>query len=214
MSENLLIYGAGGFAREVEWLITSSPGLDFSLKGFIDDYADDSKNTLKNVFSFEQSISNYSSAYVAIAIGNPATRKKIATKLSSHQVNTMTLIHDSVQVHPSVKIDKGCIVCAGSQITVGISMGAYVHVNLNCTVGHDVVIEDYVTLSPGVHISGNVRVESGALLGTGAVVINGSADEPLVIGRECVVAAGACVTKSTDPKSLYAGVPATKKRSW
>ena len=58
----------------------------------------------------------------------------------------------------AVEIGGGTIITAHTSITTNISIGRHVHVNLNCTIGHDTVIEDYVTLSPGVHLSGNVTI--------------------------------------------------------
>jgi len=81
-------------------------------------------------------------------------------------------------------------------------------VNLDCTIGHDVVIGDYATLAPGVHISGWVRLERASYLGTGATIINGLEAQPLVIGEGAVVGAGACVTKSVLPGTTVVGVPA------
>jgi acetyltransferase-like isoleucine patch superfamily enzyme len=83
---------------------------------------------------------------------------------------------------------------------------------LDCTIGHDVVIEDFVTLSPGVHVSGNVHIKRGAFIGTGVNILNGSSETPLVIDEGCVVAAGACITRPTEPYTMYAGVPAVAKK--
>jgi acetyltransferase-like isoleucine patch superfamily enzyme len=83
---------------------------------------------------------------------------------------------------------------------------------LDCTIGHDVVVGSYSTLSPGVHVSGNVRIGGNVFIGTGACIINGRASEPLTIGDGAVVAAGACVTRSVDPGAMVAGVPAIRKR--
>jgi acetyltransferase-like isoleucine patch superfamily enzyme len=45
-------------------------------------------------------------------------------------------------------------------------------------------------------------------LGTGAVIINGTQEEPLIIEDDVVIGAGACVTKSLSAKQTYVGVPA------
>jgi serine acetyltransferase len=83
-----------------------------------------------------------------------------------------------------------------------------VQINLDCTVGHDVVMGDYTTLAPGVHVSGCVRFGQRAYVGTGATIINGTQDAPLIIGDDAVIGAGACVTKSVPTGLTVVGVPA------
>ena len=87
-----------------------------------------------------------------------------------------------------------------------------VHVNLDCTIGHDVKIGAYSTLAPGVHVSGNVHIGEGVYIGTGANIINGTSDKPLIVENGSVIGAGACITASTEANALYVGVPASLKK--
>jgi serine acetyltransferase len=100
------------------------------------------------------------------------------------------------------------VICAGCILTTNITIGNHVQINLDCTIGHDAVLEDFVTLAPGVHISGCVKIEEGAYIGTGASIINGTRDEFIVIGRDAVVGAQACVTRSVGAGVTVVGVPA------
>ena len=50
-----------------------------------------------------------------------------------------------------------------------------------------------------------IKVEDGAWIGAGAVILPGC-----TVARGCVVAAGAVVTRSCEPDGLYAGVPAKR----
>ena len=67
---------------------------------------------------------------------------------------------------------------------------------------------DFTTLAPGVHVSGCVHFGKRVYVGTGAVIINGTRDNPLILGDDAVVGAGACVTKSVPPATTVVGVPA------
>jgi acetyltransferase-like isoleucine patch superfamily enzyme len=100
------------------------------------------------------------------------------------------------------------VICAGTILTTNITLGDHVQINLDCTIGHDVELEEYATLAPGVHVSGCVRIGSGAYVGTGAVIINGDQEQPLTIGTGAVIGAGACVTRSVEPGTTVVGVPA------
>jgi acetyltransferase-like isoleucine patch superfamily enzyme len=45
-------------------------------------------------------------------------------------------------------------------------------------------------------------------VGTGAVIVNGRPNRPLIIEDDVVIGAGACVTKSLSANQTYVGVPA------
>ena len=91
-----------------------------------------------------------------IAIGDPESRKKIVKKITKDNVIFPTIIHPSVIKSNYVKIGKGTIIQAGVILTCDIIIKEFVHINIHSTVGHDCKIGDFVTLSPGVHISGKI----------------------------------------------------------
>jgi UDP-3-O-[3-hydroxymyristoyl] glucosamine N-acyltransferase len=117
-------------------------------------------------------------------------------------------VHPDTQRSRWVEIGEGTVICAGNILTTNIELGRHVQVNLGCTVGHDVVMGDFTTLSPGVHVSGHVHFGRRVFVGTGAVILNGSPDAPLVIGDDAVIGGAACVTRSVEPGTMVVGVPA------
>ncbi len=119
-----------------------------------------------------------------------------------------TLIHPNVEMSRWIDVGSGSVICAGSILTTNIKLGLHVQINLDCTIGHDAVLGDYTTLAPGVHVSGWVHVGRRVYIGTGAVIINGTEDAPLVIGDDAVIGAAACVVKSVPPGLTVVGVPA------
>jgi sugar O-acyltransferase (sialic acid O-acetyltransferase NeuD family) len=119
-----------------------------------------------------------------------------------------TIIHPRVERSNRIKIGIGTIVCAGNILTVDISLGEHVQINLDCTIGHDVVLGDYTTLAPGVHVSGWVSLGKRVYIGTGAVILNGTKESPLIIGDDAVIGGGACVTKSVAEGVTVVGIPA------
>lgn len=56
-------------------------------------------------------------------------------------------------------------------MTVDVNIGKHVIVNLSCTIGHDTVINDYVTIFPGVNISGGVYIGKNSNIGTGSAIL-------------------------------------------
>jgi serine acetyltransferase len=122
-----------------------------------------------------------------IAIGDPRTREWIYTYRGKARIVTDPMI------------------CPGAQITVNIKFGLCVIVNLNATIGHDCVIGDFVTISPGANISGNVTLGKRCYIGTGAAIIEG-----VTICDDVVIGAGCVVVKDISEPGTYVGCPAKK----
>src|SRR5690606_11366308 len=140
-----------------------------------------------------------------LAIGNPSVKKKVHQSLSNAYLSFPTLIHPLAQIgnlkYNSIGI--GCLITANNVITVNTNIGDFVILNLACTVGHDSVIRAYCSFMPGVNISGEVLIEEGVYVGTGAKIIN-----QLEIGKETIIGAGAVVSKSIPEKCTAVGIPA------
>lgn len=215
MNNTYIVYGAGGFGREVAWLIdrlVESFG-DGQPSGVVA-FADDSEKKgagLRGVpiLPIDAAIKCYPAAGVVITVGDGSARRKMAERVKGLGAQCPSIIDPRAELdRDTVKMGDGCIVCAGSTLTVDITLGNQVHINLDCTIGHDAVLEDFVTLAPGVHVSGCVRIEEGAYIGTGASIINGSRDKHLVVGRGAVVGAQACVVRDVPNGVTVVGVPA------
>ena len=58
-------------------------------------------------------------------------------------------------------------------MTTNVTLGRHVHLHVNTTVGHDAVLDDYVSVFPAATVSGNVYLGEAVTLGTGANVIQG-----------------------------------------
>jgi sugar O-acyltransferase (sialic acid O-acetyltransferase NeuD family) len=207
MTKHIAVYGGGGFAREVAWLAQS---LDQNVVCFIDD--DEAKwNTTLNgipVWGIDEAQQKFPDVYVVGGIGDPRTRQIVMEKAHRAGFQTTALIHPNVEYSNTIDVGDGTVICAGNILTVNITIGRHVQINLDCTVGHDVIMEDYSTLAPGVHVSGWVHLKERVYIGTGAVIINGAQDKPIVIGNDTVVGAGACVTKSLPEGVVAVGLPA------
>jgi len=203
----VLIYGSGGFGREVAWLAHDA---DYDVLAFIDDDSSRWGQQINGipVVSIEEAAQKYIDVPVTIAIAHPSTRKTIYEKVKEKGFNFVNLIHPRTEKSEFVEIGKGCTITAGNIITVNVKIKNFVHINPGCTIGHDVIIHDFATLTPGVHVAGWVFIHEGAFIGTGAVIINGTPDAPLEIGSYAVVGAGAVVTRSVPPGITVVGVPA------
>ena len=218
MKEKVIaIYGAGGFGREVAWLVDTiaSSGEEIKVVCFIDDNPNLIGMIINNieVLSIDLVANKYPHCSVVSGIGIPRLREVTMIKACDAGLRTLSLIHPATEMSKWLTIGEGTVICAGNILTTNIILGKHVQINLDCTIGHDVVMDDYSTLAPGVHISGCVTIGKRAYIGTGAIVINGTQNAPIVIGDDVVVGAGACVTRSIPPGETWVGVPARPVRA-
>lgn len=208
----LLIFGAGGFGREVaSWAGRAQwQGQGFEVAGFVDDNAPAAELNGRPVLTLAQAAARHPGAAVIATVGDPRLRERLIGKsLEAGLVPAPPLLHPNVEYdHEYVAFEDGAVVCAGTILTVNIVVQAHAQINLDCTVGHDAVIGAFATLSPGVHISGNVTLEPHTFIGTGAVTVNGHPGRPLTIAAGAVVGAGAVVTKDVAAGVTVTGVPA------
>jgi sugar O-acyltransferase (sialic acid O-acetyltransferase NeuD family) len=206
------IYGAGGFAREVAWLARVSGGADGQVRVacFVDDDPDRRGQVLNGipVLGLEAARREHPTARIVSGIGHPATRERVMTAAAAAGFECQAIVHPRTEMSEWVEVGPGTVICAGCTLTTNITLGRHVQINLDCTVGHDVRLDDYATLAPGVHVSGWVHIGRRAYLGTGACIINGTEDSPLVIGDDAVIGAAACVVRPVPPGITVVGVPA------
>jgi len=207
--KKVVILGAGGFARETLWVFrdANKEKNEWELIGFIDENEENHGKIICDLpilGGFEWfDKNNYSDMYVINAVGFPKSKKKVIEKAISKKLKFCSVIHPSVRMSQYLEIGKGTIIAAGNILTTQIRIGDHVILNLDCTVGHDSIIEDYCTIAPGSHISGNVRFEEGVDFGTGSVIIQG-----VTVGAWSIIGAGAVVISEIPPNVTAVGVPA------
>lgn len=203
--KDLVIVGSSGFAKEIKWIIDriNDKELTYNFIGYIDDTK---KDFVVGDDSFLDCYENQLA--VVIAISNPKIRSKLAERYQRNKhLFFPNIVDPSVLMSESVSLGMGNIICAGSIMTVDISVADFCIFNLDCTVGHGSVIDNFVTVNPSVNISGNVVVSEGASIGTGAQLLQG-----LKIGKNSVVGAGAVVIEEIPDNCVAVGVPAKKIR--
>ena len=207
--KDLYIIGAGGFGREVAWLAERINAVDptWNIKGFVDD-SEAVQGTRQGNYSVVGTCQMLGKmdkeVWVVCAIGASYVRKKVIEKVTQFKnVRFATLIDPSVIMSSSVNVGEGTVICAGNILTVDITIGKHVIINLDCTVGHDAILEDFVTLYPSVNVSGCSVLDKEVEMGTGAQIIQGKK-----ILQGTIVGAGAVVTKDLPAHCTAVGAPA------
>ena len=207
MMKDIYIIGASGFGREVAWLIYELD--EWNVKGFIDDNPSlhgEIVNGIPVIGNTDFLLKSNEITNVCIAIGNPEIRQKVFNKL---KVNTNlrypNIIASNVRIDKTIKMGIGNIICCQSVLTVNIKLGSFNHINLDCTIGHDVEMNDYITVYPSVNISGNVEIGSYSEFGTGSQIIQGKR-----ITNNVVIGASATVVRDINESGTYVGCPARR----
>lgn len=207
--KTLYIVGAGGFGREVAWLVERINQVKptWNLAGFIDD---DAQKQCEEVGGYpvigtcDYFARMQKECWTTCAIGAPKIRKQVVEQLRQYQnIKFATLIDPSALLSERVQLSEGCIICANSILTVDIRLSQHSIINLNCTVGHDVSFGDYLTAYPSVNISGNVYGGECIEIGTGVQIRQG-----IRIQSNAVIGAGAVIVSNITEPRIYVGVPA------
>ena len=214
MNAQLAIFGVGGFARETAWLARKCRQADAAgpvpvcFVGLAEDIARGAVNGL-DVLAAAAARQRFPDALAVCAAGEPALRARLVAEATAAGFCFATLIHPNTEYDDTtVTIQEGTVICTGGSLTTNIVVGRHVQINPGCTIGHDVILDDYASLAPGVRLSGYVHVKAGAYLGTGAVTVQGHQGRRLVIGEAAVVGAGAVVTTDVPAGATYVGIPA------
>ena len=203
--KKIVIIGASGFATEVAWLIEeiNSYKLEWEILGFVDD----------NYKNFPEYVNGYrvlgdidyikqlsDDVFFVIGIGNGKIREKIAKKIGDRKF--AILIHPNTKISSTNLIEEGAIICSGTILTVNIHIKKHCIINLDCTIGHGAILEDYTTVLPSTNISGNVKMSEFSTLGTGVKIIQG-----ITIGKNVMVGAGSVIIRDTENNCTIVGNP-------
>lgn len=192
----LHIAGAGGVGREA---LDVALALGVEVVAFLDDSA---HGVVRGIPVLPPEQAPPGASYV-VGVAAPRVRSRMAQRLDGLGLAAVTLVHPRAVVAPETTFAQGSIVMAQAHVSSSVRAGLHVQVHYNATVGHDAVLEDFVSVYPGANVAGAVRLEVGATVGSAACVLQG-----LTIGAYAFVGAGAVVTRDVAAGSVVAGVPA------
>lgn len=202
---DIVIIGAGGFAKEVKFLIKeiNSKNKIWNFLGYI---ANDN-NLAEVIGNDEWLLTTERKIYCVIAVGSPKLLKSIYFKLRENKnIFFPNLIHPGVIMDKdTVTMEEGNIICAGNIFTSDIQIGSFNIFNLSCTIGHDSYFGSFNVINPQAVISGGVKLKSSIMLGTAAIVL-----QYLQIDSNITIGAGALINKDLIEEGIYVGVPAKR----
>lgn len=197
-----VLYGAGGHAMVIAEIIEAAGG---SLLGFYDSVTAKTQLLGYPVYTQLEAWNLPAGTQWIISVGDNAARQRIA---AAHPFPFGTVVHPSAVISPRATLGEGTVVMAGVCINSSARIGRHVIINTRASVDHESVLEDFVHLSPGVTLAGNVQVGAGTHIGTGASVIPG-----IRIGRWCTIGAGSVIIRDVPDGAKVVGVPGREMRN-
>lgn len=194
------VFGKGGFSREIKCHIQSKYQVEVQL---ISDQVDENDNEVIDIKNIDEE--KYD---ILMTQGDPFLRSKLYDQYK--HLNHISYIHDEncLLDTESIRIGNGSIVCAGSIVTTNVGFGLSNHINLNSTIGHDTNLGDFVTISPGVNVSGNCHIGNKVLIGT-----NSAIKEHISICDNVIIGMNSNVVKNIDEPGIYFGNPLKKLKN-
>jgi len=204
--KDVYIVGAGGFGREVYgWLCDMSESPDWKFSGFLDDNPEALKgfNYNRGVVAAISGFQVNPKQLFVCGIGDVSIKMKLCQPLIDQGAQFLTIVHPTAVVGKNVRLGHGVVLCPGVTLTCDIEVGDMVMVNCRSSVGHDVCIGDWCTISAHCDLTGCTKLGRGVFMGSGARVIPGRS-----IGRGAVVGAGSVVIRSVAAEQKVFGNPA------
>lgn len=209
MTKRLILVGGGAFARELinwveDWV---DLGKSIPVTGFLDDNPDVLKDFVYPV-TYMGSIQDYlpqAGDRLLMAVGDPKAKKALFADLKSRGGSFASLIHPSAVVARTARLGEGVVVCPQAFISADAVVGDLCAINGSSSIGHDVKLGDFATLSAHVDLTGWVSVDECVFFGSGARVL------PRVkIGPGARIGAGSVVMRSVPAEGVVYAPPAKK----
>lgn len=203
----LVIFGAGGHGRVVA---DAARAAGLELLGFLDDAgpaAAGPGGMVPDAPLLEAADPRLKAAVFVVAIGDNATRLRIARRLAGEGRTLHPVVHPDATVSPSAWLGGGVYVGARAVVGPGTAVDTAALVNTGAVVEHDGRADAGAHVAPGAVLGGGVHVGEAALVGLGARVLPG-----LRVGAGAVIGAGAVLTRDAEAGFTYTGMPARAVR--
>src|SRR5437870_4626361 len=154
--KELVVFGAGGHAREIIALVRDlnaarPPEAQWRLVGVLTDRPEWSLPRgmdLPRLGAIEW-LEVHPACSVVVAVGNPAAREDIVTRIRGACGNAFaTLVHPRAWLAERVTLGEGTQILAGTLVNADVTIGMHAIVNIGCKVSHDAIVGDFATLGP------------------------------------------------------------------
>jgi sugar O-acyltransferase (sialic acid O-acetyltransferase NeuD family) len=206
---DIFIYGAGGFGREIACLLNVINKVQptWNWIGFLDDgIAPGTGNEYGKVLGGLDILNAWpKKVAVAIAIASPGIVEKLVNQIVNHHVYFPNIIAPNVLFFDknNVIMGQGNILTFGCRLSCNVTLGNFNLLNGQVSLGHDVKLGNFNMLQPEVRISGETTVCDSNFFGVRSLVLQG-----IKIGNHTRIGTSSVVMRNTKDGMTYFGNPA------
>ncbi|GLY05285.1 MULTISPECIES: acetyltransferase [Actinoplanes] len=202
---DLVIVGAGGFARETA---AAAAAARRRVRGFVDDDPALHGTTRSGlpILGPVDSVVSMPDTAVVVCVGNPrdyTARQRIVHRLGLPEDRYATIVHPSAELGAGSAVGPGTVLLAGVVLTADVTVGAHVACMPQAVFTHDCRVGDYATVASGVRLGGGACLSAGSYTGSGALIREG-----VTVGEGSLVGMGSVVLRDVPAGEVWAGNPA------
>ncbi len=211
--EDIAIYGAGGFGREVACLIQAINKIEpqWNLIGFFDDgLSEGTSNTYGKILGGIENLNNWGKPLsVIMAIGNPSVLERVVNKIVNQNVQFPNIIAPDVLFYDpfTITLGKGNLIGFRSVISCNTRLGDFNLLNTDVLIGHDSSMGNFNMFNPSVRISGAVSIGNMNFFGVCSIVL-----QQKKIGNNTTIATNSVIMRNTENNCMYIGNPAIRMK--
>lgn len=204
--EKIAIYGAGGFGKDIAFLLELS-SKQYELIGFFDDTVEKGSKIVGYEVLGGKEVLNAIPEQLAVvfAINNGAVIKSIHEEITNKNVSFPNIFHPRCVIdHKTLNIGIGNVFNIDVIISKDATIGNFNGFNNRATIGHDVMIGDFNHFSPNVQISGGVKIGNHNTFG-----LNSSIIQYKKVGNLNKIGASSLIIRNVSDENSVFGIPAT-----
>ncbi len=198
----IIVYGGGGHGKSIIDLLRTVRV--YHIIGVVDDGLSREEKVLGfPILGGNEVLPELRSQGIRLAvnavggIGNLQIRIKVFHLLAEAGFVFPVVVHPTAFIEPSATLSPGVQVLPHAYIGSQAEIGFGAIVNTGAIVSHDCQLDDYVNLSPGTILAGEVHVGNGALIGMGVTINLG-----VTIGANARIGNGATIKSDVPSRGI------------
>jgi sugar O-acyltransferase (sialic acid O-acetyltransferase NeuD family) len=207
--KNLLIIGARGSGREYYngLKLRSDYGIDFVIKGFLDDKIDalDGYEGYSSIISSVEDYTIEENDIFICPLGDSKYRRKYIDIIRQKGGTFMNIISRKSIIHPTTSIGEGVMIGSFCNISSDVTIGDYTVIQSYTNLGHDAKVGEFCSIESFSFMGGFSSIGKNVTLHTRATIL-----PHVKIRDNAIVGAGSVFIISVKENITVFGVPAKK----
>lgn len=200
MKKDLILIGAGGFAKSV---IDSIDEKRYNIIGFVDDIKSGTHLGYKILANKLEDVENKEIYSYFIAIGDNTKRTYWYNKIIENDLEIINVIDRTAILSTNITYGRGIFVGKLAIINSDVRIGENVILNTKSLLEHGVRVGNNSNISTNTAVNGDVQIGNNCFVGSSSVV-NGQ----ITIGDNSIIGSGSVVIKDIPKDVVVAGIPA------